>query len=83
MTREKRVLLRQAHEANGLPKLDELGIGWMSMHSSQAEIAYLLGLAAAEILYRDPFRVRNLLANPSRLPELAAVLDKQIRGELR
>ena len=83
LTREKRALLRQAHEANGLPKLDELGIGWMSMHASEAEIAYLLGLAAAEILYRDPFRVRNLLANPSRLPELAAVLDKQIRGELR
>ena len=83
LTRENRALLRQAHQASSLPKLDELGIGWMSMHASQAEIAYLLGLAAAEILYRDPPRIRNLLANPSRLPELAAVLDEQIRTELR
>ena len=83
LTRENRALLKQAHEANGLPKLAELGIGWMSMHASQAEIAYLLGLAAAEILYRDPLRVRNLLANPTRLPELTAVLDKQILSELR
>ena len=83
LTRRKRELLRQDHEANSLPKLEELGIGWMSMHASQAEIAYLLGLAAAEILYRDPLRVRNLLANPTRLPELAAVLDKQILSELR
>ena len=76
-------MLRQAHEANGLPKLDELGIGWMSMHASEAQIAYLLGLAAAEILYRDPPRVRNLLANPTQFRELAAMLDKQIRAELR
>ena len=83
LTREKRALLRQTLKAERLPKLNELGTGWMAMHVSQAEIAYLLGLAAAEILYRDPLKVRNLLANPSRLPELAAALDEQIRAELR
>ena len=83
LTREKRALLRQTLKAERLPKLNELGTGWMAMHVSQAEIAYLLGLAAAEILYRDPLKVRNLLANPSRLPELTAALDEQIRAELR
>ena len=83
LTGNKWTLLKQAHEANGLPKLEELGIGWMSRHASDAAVAYLLGLAAAEILYRDPLQVRNLLANPTRLPELAAVLDQRIRAELR
>ncbi len=83
LTRDKRPLLRQALEAERLPKLNDLGMGWTSMHASQAQIAYLLGLAAAEILYRDPLRVRNLLANPTRLRELAPALDKQIRSELR
>jgi hypothetical protein len=68
-----------------LPKLKDLTGGWGNLNSAQATVAYSLALAAME-LYDQAFRsygLRNLMKNPTRLPEITDELDRRLPEYLR
>ena len=74
--------LRRLHKQSPLPTLAGLSGGWSRLNGLQASVAYKLGLAAIEILRRDPLAVRALMSNPQRLPGVTEKLDRQLKDEL-
>ena len=74
--------LRLVNKQQTLPTLSQLSGGWSRLNSMQASVAYKLGLAAIEIMRRDPFAVRALMSNPQRLPAVTEKLDCLLKDEL-
>jgi hypothetical protein len=79
-----RILRRAFSTESPLPSLGDLGDDWSGLSEEQAALAYTLSLAAVELLYEKlhPAGVRNLLGNPSRLPELGAALQSELKIRL-
>ncbi len=77
--------LDQLNAAGKLPSLRQLRSGWGGFGAGQAHIAYGLALAAAQVIYQDlqEYGVRNLLNNPSRIPEVETRLDARLKDTLR
>jgi hypothetical protein len=75
--------LRALAQQGKLPKLSELGQSWTSLNAVEANLAYHLALAAAELLYEKQtiFGVRNLLKAPEQLPRVTAELDKVLQAK--
>ena len=78
-------LLRDMNRDKKLPKLSQLSGSWGGLSSGQARVAYSLSLVAIDSfyeVYRD-YGLRNLMSDPSRLPEIAAALDRRLEERLR
>ena len=82
LSRDDWANLRLVKKQSTLPTLARLSGGWSRLDSMQASLAYKLGLAAIEILRRDPLAVRALLSNPRRLPAVTEKLDQKLKDEL-
>ena len=63
-----------------LPKLNNLAGGWGGLNSQQAQLAYGLSLAAAEIFveHYQYYGLRNLMNDPSGLDEISRTLDRKL-----
>lgn len=80
-----RVQLERLNAADQLPSLSLLRSGWGAFGAGQATVAYGLALAAAQVMYQDlqEYGVRNVLNNPSRLPDVEKKLDQRLKDTLK
>lgn len=64
-----------------LPRLVELGQGWGSKSTADAQIAYGLARTAVDLFfqYHSGLGIRNLMNNPEALPRITADLDRRIK----
>ena len=75
-----RVQIRRSAEEHSIPRLEQLGQNWSGLSTANAQIAYAMALAAADLLAENDQSdtIRNVLNNPDRLPQLTADLDKRL-----
>jgi len=75
-----RVQIRRSAEEHSIPRLEQLGQNWSGLSTANAQIAYAMALAAADLLMESnqSDAVRNVLSNPDRLPQVTADLDKRL-----
>jgi len=81
LTEDSRRQLRQAVSSGKLPGLERLAGPWGGLDSAQASTAYAYALWAAEVwLESDGSEsIRQLLRNPSRIPQLTEKLNQSLR----
>lgn len=77
---DQRRRIQELADRKVLPRLENLGQNWGSLNASEAELAYTLALRAVEVLETEmsALGLRNLLANPARLPQITAELDRRL-----
>lgn len=75
-----RAQIRRSAEEHSIPRLEKLGQNWSGLSTANAQIAYGMALAAADLLSENgqSDTIRNVLGNPERLPEVTADLDKRL-----
>jgi hypothetical protein len=80
LSASSRAEFKQAAKNEKLPKLERLSHGFTSLNSQQAQLAYLISLDAAEVMYENFHNdgIRNILRNPARLPAVMEELDKRM-----
>ncbi len=78
-------VLRDLAREGKLPKLSQLSGGWGAYSSAKARMAYSLSLVAIDAFYETyrAYGLRNLMSDPSRLPEISAALDRRLEERLR
>jgi hypothetical protein len=80
LSADQRRQIRELADRKALPKLENLGQNWSSLSAAEARLAYALALRAIEVFETEmsAWGLRNLLANPTRLPQIAAELDRRL-----
>jgi hypothetical protein len=80
LSAEQRRQIADLAARKALPKLENLGQNWGSLSAPAARLAYSLALRAIEVFEAEmsAWGLRNLLANPSRLPQITAELDRRL-----
>jgi len=74
----EREQIRRMAASHALPRLENMGQTWSRMNAQHARAAYSLALAAAELLSAEYGDLRNVLANPDRLPQITVDLDRRL-----
>ena len=82
---QERAALVELNRQGNLPTTRQLSGSWARLDPATAQTAYTTALAAAQVMFQDfqDYGVRNLLANPAGLPEMAKKLDERLRSTLR
>lgn len=81
LTEDYRRQLRQALSAGKLPPLERIAGPWGGLSADQASTAYAYALWAAELWFEaeGAESIRQLLRNPSRVPQLTEQLNQSLR----
>jgi hypothetical protein len=77
---EDRKKITQLARAEKLPALSSLADNWSGLDAEGARVAYDHALRAIEVFNRDfgAYGLRNLLNNPSKVPQYASEIDKRL-----
>ena len=82
---QERDQLTVLNREGALPSLERISGSWNRLGAREAAVAYMISLAAAQILYQDfqDYGVRNLLNDPSGLPRATRKLQSRLSQSLQ